>query len=341
MTSAVSADGTAGVTAPPVEVVMPTVGRPSLHAALGPLVGRVPVVVVDDRPAGADLVLPDGVRVLRSWGGGPAAARNAGWRATTAEWVAFLDDDVLPPADWVEQLLGDLAACGSEVAATQGRLRVPLPVDRRPTDWERSTAGLETAVWATADMAYRRSALESVGGFDERFPRAYREDADLGLRVTGDGWRIVRADRQVDHPVRPAPWRQSIRSQRGNADDVLMGALHGPDWRARASVPAGRRPWHLATTAALVTSVHPRCRRAGLLTWAVLTADFARRRIAPGPLVPREVATMAVTSAVVPVAATAWWLAGWLRLPGLLRQGGPVSVAAAPTAGADPGSPRR
>ena len=32
-------------------------------------------------------------------------------------------------------------------------------------------------------MAYRRAALVAVDGFDERFPRAYREDADLALRV--------------------------------------------------------------------------------------------------------------------------------------------------------------
>ena len=51
---------------------------------------------------------------------------------------------------------------------------MPLPDGRRPTDWERSTAGLQDARWATADMAFARGALEAVGGFDERFPRAYR-----------------------------------------------------------------------------------------------------------------------------------------------------------------------
>jgi hypothetical protein len=303
---------------------MPTVGRPSLSAALTPLLGRVKVVVVDDRPAGADLDLPDGVRVLRSWGGGPATARNAGWLATDAAWVAFLDDDVVPPADWVDRLERDLAACDADVGACQGRVRVPLPADRPPTDWERSTAGLETAVWATADMAYRRTALEDVGGFDERFPRAYREDADLGLRVVQAGWRIERGTRTVDHPVRPTSWRQSIRSQRGNADDVLMRALHGCDWRTRAAVPAGRRPWHLATTAALLATAHPRTRVAGGLMWGALTSDLARRRIAPGPRTPAEVATMAITSAVLPVAATWWWLVGWARLPGHLRRGRPA-----------------
>ena len=49
-----------------VEVVVPTVGRPSLHAALAPLLDRVKVTVVDDRPSGGELQLPDGVRVLRS-----------------------------------------------------------------------------------------------------------------------------------------------------------------------------------------------------------------------------------------------------------------------------------
>ena len=317
---------------------MPSIGRPSLQAALAPLVGRIPVVVVDDRPAGAPLQVPDGVRVVRSGGRGPAAARNAGWRASDAEWIAFLDDDVLPPDDWVDALMADLDRCAPDVGGTQGRLHVPLPTDRRPTDWERSTAGLETAQWATADLAYRRRALEQVGGFDERFPRAYREDADLGLRVTQAGWRIVRGQRTVDHPVRPAPWRQSIRSQRGNADDVLMRALHGPRWRQLAGVPAGRRPWHLATTAALATALGAgalggrRTATAAGVAWVGLTSDFAARRIRPGPRTPHEVTAMAITSAAIPVVATGWWLAGWLRLRSLLRDGAPAPVAPTPAA---------
>jgi glycosyltransferase involved in cell wall biosynthesis len=314
-----------------VAVVVPTAGRATLLETLVPLVGRLPVVVADDRPGDRPpLQVPGGVRVVRSGGRGPAAARNAGWRATDAQWVAFLDDDVLPPAGWVDALGRDLARCGHDVGGTQGRIVVPLPTDRKPTDWERSTAGLETAVWATADLAYRRAALEQVGGFDERFPRAYREDADLGLRVTGAGWRIVRGTRRVAHPVRPARWTQSIRSQRGNADDVLMRALHGPRWRERARVPAGRRPWHLGTAAALAAALGAAAtgRRALALgagaAWLGLTGEFAARRIAAGPAQPAEVAAMAVTSVALPLAATRWYLTGWARLPRLLRRGGPV-----------------
>ena len=92
-------------------------------------------------------------------------------------------------------------------------------------------------------------------------------------------------------------------------------------------MPAGRRRWHLATTAALLAVAVPRARVPAALAWTALTADLARRRIAPGPRTPREVAAMTATSAVVPVAATTWWVAGWTRLPGQLRRGGPRPVA--------------
>jgi histidinol-phosphate phosphatase family protein len=169
-------------------------------------------------------------------------------------------------------------------------------------------------------MAYRRSVLAAVGGFDERFPRAYREDADLGLRVTAAGHRIVRGDRRMVHPVRPADRWVSVRLQKGNADDPLMRSLHGRGWRRAAGVPRGRRPWHVVTTAAAAAAAGATAsgrRRTALgaaAVWTALTADFARRRIAPGPRTADEVATLALTSALVPPAATYHWLAGLLGL---------------------------
>src|SRR5205085_681530 len=137
-----------------------------------------------------------------------------------------------------------------DVGGSQGRLVVPLPNDRSATDWERNVARLEGARWATADLAYRRDVLEIVGGFDERFPRAYREDADLGLRVTAAGYRIVMGVRTVDHPIRSADVWTSVRLQAGNRDDALMARLHGRGWRTAAGAPAGRLRSHLVTTAA-------------------------------------------------------------------------------------------
>src|SRR3954454_6794911 len=287
-------------------VVVPTIGRPSLDVLLDALAGGsgprpAELILVDDRPTGAPLSpqrpgLPP-VRVVRTGGGGPAAARNLGWRTARTPWIAFLDDDVVPDLDWYERLAADLADLPADVAGSQGRVRVPLPTDRPPTDWERGTAGLATSSWITADLAYRRSALAAVGGFDERFPRAFREDSDLALRVMATGARLVRGERRITHPVRPADRWISLRVQAGNADDVLMRRLHGPDWRTRAEAPLGRRPQHLAVTAAglaasgLAAARRPRAAAPAALAWLAGTAEFAWARIAPGPRTRDEVAT--------------------------------------------------
>jgi histidinol-phosphate phosphatase family protein len=318
----------------PADVVVPTSGRPSLRALLdglatqdGPLPGRV--VLVDDRPGadgdGLGGIVPPALRsrtlVLRSGGRGPAAARNAGWRASRAPWIAFLDDDVLVPAEWTRDLAADLVALPAVVAGSQGAIVVPRPAGRPPTDWERNVIGLESATWATADLAYRRSALEAAGGFDERFPRAYREDADLGLRLVGSGLTIVRGHRRVVHPVPTAPRTVSLRKQAGNRDDPLMDRLHGAGWRERARAPRGRIARHAAVTAAAVAAAaaagagRARVARAAGLVWLAGTAELARARIAGGPHDPRELATMLVTSAVLPPVAVAERLRGELTAP--------------------------
>jgi HAD superfamily hydrolase (TIGR01662 family) len=325
-------------------VVVPTVGRPSLARLLAGLEAQrghvcdggpqmpTEVYVVDDRPTRATPSVPLDmavealpVQVLRTGGRGPAAARNAGWRSATTPWVAFLDDDVELPEDWVRALHADLLAAGPAVGGIQGRIEVPLPPGRRPTDWERSTAGLERARWATADMAYRREALDRVHGFDERFPRAFREDADLAARVAAAGWLLVRGKRRVVHPVRPSGPAASLRVQAGNADDATMRALHGPRWRAVSATGRGRLPWHAVTVAAGAvavvagTSGRTRLARLGAITWCLLTVEFLARRVLPGPRpgdpgFGPELRRMTWTSVAVPVAAVVHRVRGQWRV---------------------------
>ena len=163
----------------------------------------------------------------------------------------------------------------------------------RPTG-SGSPRARRTARWITADMAYRRAALERVGGFDERFPRAFREDADLALRVLAAGWHAApRRRATVIHPVRPeAPWvslRAPARQRRRRpAAPAARPRLAAP----RATCPRGRRRRHArrppprggrgASLAAAPGGAGAAARRPGRLAGAAPPSS-PRRRIAPGP----------------------------------------------------------
>ncbi|MFF0311136.1 glycosyltransferase family 2 protein [Streptosporangium sp. NPDC004379] len=295
------------------------------------------------RPPGGDGEAGQRIRVVRSGGRGRAAARNAGWRAADTPWVVFLDDDVIPAPGWVRALHADLADLPADVAGSRGRAEPPSEAVRpdgvrrgaagRPAGEGRAAGEPADAGWATADMAYRRDVLKRVGGFDERFSGAFRQDADLALRVTAAGHRLVRGERVARHPSRDdGPWASVLR-QRGNADDALMRRLHGASWRTAVGGGPGRLPRHALTTGlgalgllagGLAGSVAARGgpRAAGALRgtaalagagWLALTAESAWAHIAPGPRTRQDIRQTLLTSMLIPPAACAHRLLGEWR----------------------------
>src|SRR4051812_50177512 len=88
-----------------ITVVVPTIGRPSLDVLLDALAAAsgprpAELILVDDRPSGPPLHperpgLPP-VRVVRTGGGGPAGARNLGWRGAPPGRVALPHRDRPP-----------------------------------------------------------------------------------------------------------------------------------------------------------------------------------------------------------------------------------------------------
>jgi Glycosyl transferase family 2 len=164
-------------------VVVPTTGRRGLVRLLTALdKGDDPppaeIVVVDDRrQPQPPLNLPDTrvqLRVLSTGGRGPAAARNRGWRSVDTDWVVFVGEGVTPAPDWPARLAVDLADLPDDVAGSRGTVRVPARTDDPADEWLPDTAESAYASRLTADIAYRRSALVTGRGFDERFRRAYR-----------------------------------------------------------------------------------------------------------------------------------------------------------------------
>jgi glycosyltransferase involved in cell wall biosynthesis len=124
------------------------------------------------------------VRYLRPLHGrGAAGARNRGWRAAKGALVAFTHDDTVPDPDW---LMAGVRAFENNRhwVGLSGRVVVPVAdgahaLTHVHNDGERSARGATTAEFVTANAFVWRTALEAVGGFDERFTRTWREDSDL------------------------------------------------------------------------------------------------------------------------------------------------------------------
>jgi hypothetical protein len=193
-----------------------------------------------------------------------------------------------------------------------------MPLPQQPTDYERNEAGLESAEFVTANCFVRRDVLEAVGGFDERFTAAWREDSDLHFTLLERGYIVVRApDAVVVHPVRPAPWGVSLRQQRKSQFNALLYKKHPALYRERIQPSP---PWRFyAGTAALVValgSVLGESHTAlvgALATWLILTASFAWRRLRGTSWRPSHVAEMIVTSALIPPLSVFWRLCGAVR----------------------------
>lgn len=232
-----------------ISIVIPTYRRPALlmrclealfRQQLQPVVKALSyeIIVVDDgndqatKAAVTNIIEPDGVSIryigqpIRR---GPAAARNRGWQSAQSDFIAFTDDDCIPDKDWLQQGV-DALQQGAQVVT--GQMRVPLK--HTPSDYERTTAFLETAEFVTANCFCRRSVLEQVGGLEESFDIAWREDSDLQFKFIRYHIPITRRPEAIIlHPVRPAPWWASLKEERKNKYDALLYKRHPELFRER------------------------------------------------------------------------------------------------------------
>ncbi|HEU4978361.1 MAG TPA: glycosyltransferase [Solirubrobacteraceae bacterium] len=241
--------------APVISVVVPTRSRARrLGALLRSLVAQELgepfeiVVVADGATAAVEQVLAgfgDAVRVVRlEPGRGPAAARNAGWRAARAPLIAFTDDDCEAPPGWVAALREAVQAA-PEGAVVQGRVE-PLPRERGSIGAFARTLRVERAgpYFQTANILYPRALLERLDGFDEAFPAPAGEDTDLGWRAREAGAPVVFAeDALVWHAVHELGARGLVRDAPRWGSAVRLVKRH-PGLRAHFTHRVFWKPAH-------------------------------------------------------------------------------------------------
>jgi GT2 family glycosyltransferase len=315
-----------------VSVVVPTCGRADLlDRCLAALTaqtvrsGDMEIVVVDDAALAAtqaaiagwsDRMAARGLDVIyvpNHGPHGPAAARNRGWRVARAAIIAFTDDDTVPDRDW---LRNGLLAFRDDVDALWGRITMPLP--DTPTDYERDASHLATAEFVTANCFCHKAMLDALGGFDERFRLAWREDSDFHFRLLAKGARIRHVPQAVVvHPVRPARWGVSISQQKKIQFDALLYKKHPLLYRQKIRATP-RWDYYLTVMSLLAAPAgvvlgHAPLAAGAAAVWIAMTARMVRARLKDTAMSAAHVVEMAVTSAAIPVLAVWWRMVGALR----------------------------
>ena len=201
------------------DVVIATRNRPGplqrcLHSLGAQTAADFGIIVVDDH---SDESLEVAVREVRESNGfavplhlvrlpersGPASARNAGVDASAAEFIIFIDDDVVADRHLVEVHLSEVRTdrdAGSPIVSHGPFVEPP---DWDPPAWslweaKMATRGTNAIVRGDYEPTWRnfhtgnnclpREVFNAVGGFDETFLRA--EDDEFGIRLHEYGCRF-------------------------------------------------------------------------------------------------------------------------------------------------------
>lgn len=156
-----------------------------------------------------------------------AMSRNRGIDLASGDVIAFIDDDVLPEAEWLDQIIAGYAddrvgAVGGKVFNHTGldyqwRFGTTDRLGRADLTWSRAADELNFPYSYSfphllgANATFRRKALIEIGGFDEEFDY-YLDETDVAARILDAGWLIVqRDDAYVHHKYAASHSRNEAR----------------------------------------------------------------------------------------------------------------------------------
>lgn len=305
----------------PLAECLAALGRQTFHS--------FQAIVVDNSGAGrvSQTNLSDFVRVLASPKNlGYGGAINYACRESQGEFVAALNDDAAPCAEWLAELV---KAADANPRAGMWASQVRLHEDtldsagmllyadgsskqrghrRPPVEFAQPC---EALLPSGSAALYRRAMLDRVGGFDDDF-FLYCEDTDLGLRAQWAGWSCDYVPAAiVDHRYSESAGRASALKAYFVERNRLRVALKNFPLAMLAAAPfqaARRYAWHGLT---LLSGRGPagEFRKSGgnpvLLAWFPIRAHFsalwslpqllaARRRIrATARITPAEFIALA------------------------------------------------
>ncbi|MDY0042027.1 MAG: glycosyltransferase, partial [Desulforhabdus sp.] len=186
------------------------------------------VVVNDGSTDGTGRIAEEyGFKVITTENRGLSSARNTGMREAKGEIVAYIDDDARPDPHWLTYLAASFLH-SNHVGI--GGPNLPFPDDNLVAECVANSPGNPIHVLLTdqeaehipgCNMAFRKTALEAIDGFDERF-RIAGDDVDLCWRLQQRGWTLgFNPAAMVLHHRRnrvKTYWKQQLNYGKAEAD---------------------------------------------------------------------------------------------------------------------------
>ncbi len=254
------------------------------------------LTVVDNRRGARGPTDPRGVKVIAApEQPGSYFARNRGAAAGDAEWLVFIDADVVPIPDlldcyfaWPPEVsTAVLVGAVEDEPPAEGDSAVARFLHEKAAMSQHNTARGPSAYAQTANCAVRRGAFDAVGGFREDLRSG--GDADLCFRLRQAGWKLEpRADARAEHRTR-ATLRAMVRqrARHGSGAAWLNRAYPG---RFPASSVLGLARWSATSSLGAARKLlggHPE-EAARVALESIFAVAFELGRLLPNTIEPGE-----------------------------------------------------
>ena len=163
---------------------------------------------------------------------GLAKGRNAGIARASGERIIFIDDDVLPLPNFVEEHLRSHDAHPLAIVRG-GAINVENFDDLPPPVW--NITNYSGNYFWTTNVSVPLKTIRAIGGFNESFAEYGWEDIDVGLRLRFAGVKAVFNKRALAYHYKPGPRANGVekmirQAQAQARTAVQLERLH-PHWR--------------------------------------------------------------------------------------------------------------
>ena len=144
-------------------------------------------------------------------------SRNRGVNYAAGEYIFFTDGDCTVHKNWIEEGLKYLK--DPSCAGVEGKIYY-VSNDYEPTFSDCVLENKSGGNFMTGNIAYRKEAIEAVGGFDEQF--TYLEDRDIALRIMKHGKIRFNPEMVVYHPKVILTPKKLIKNASRNINRVYL-----------------------------------------------------------------------------------------------------------------------